>query len=75
LTYARSVDTNADPGPEPVDRADALRHDVEALEHDAEEVAERAAGYALKRVAPVVVGLVLVAWLLGRRARRRHDRV
>jgi hypothetical protein len=62
------VDTDADP--EPVDRADALRHDVGALEQDAEQAAERA-GYVMKRVAPVVVGLVLVAWLLGRRARRR----
>ncbi len=75
MTYARSVDTNADTGPVPVDRADALRHDVGALEHDAEEAAERAAGYALKRVAPVVLSLVLVAWLLGRRARRRHARI
>jgi hypothetical protein len=67
------VDT--DPSPEPVDRADALRHDVEALEQDAEQVAERAAGYAIKRVAPVVLGLVLGAWLLGRRARRRNARL
>jgi len=69
------VDTNTDTGPEPVDRADALRHDVGALENDAEQAAERAAGYVLKRVAPVVLGLVLVAWLLGRRARRRNSRV
>jgi hypothetical protein len=61
-----------DTDPLPVDRADALRHDVGALEQDAEQVAERAAGYAFKRVAPVVLGLVLVAWLLGRRARRRN---
>ena len=69
------TDTDTDTGPEPVDRADALRHDVGALEHDAEQAAERAAGYALKRVAPVVLGLVLLAWLLGRRARRRNSRV
>jgi hypothetical protein len=73
LTYARRVDM--DTSPEPVDRADALRHDVGALEHDAEQVAERAAGYVLKRVAPVVLSLVLVAWLLGRRARRRNARI
>ena len=58
-----SVDTD----PLPDERADALRHDVKALEYDAEQAAERAAGYVVKRVAAVLVGMLVITWLVPRK--------
>ena len=55
------------------ERAEALRRDLEVLEHAAEETAERVA----KRAVPYVVGfvvLVVLAWVAGRKLRDRAER-
>jgi len=55
------------------ERSEALRHDLEGLEHAAEETAERVA----KRAAPYLVGfvvLVVLAWVAGRKLRDRAER-
>ena len=55
------------------ERAEALRHDLEALEHTAEEAAERVA----KRAAPYVLAslvLIVLAWVAGRKLRARAER-
>jgi hypothetical protein len=49
----------------------ALEHDIEVLEEKAKETSKRLA----VRVAPVaalVVGLLVAAWILGRRSRRKR---
>jgi hypothetical protein len=48
-----------------------IRHDLEALEHTAEQSAQRLA----RRIAPFVIAtavLAVLAWRAGRRARRKR---
>jgi len=59
------VDTD-DP---PDDQADALRDDLEALERDTVDTVDRAVGWLMMRVVPIVLGIFLIAWL-ARRVRR-----
>jgi hypothetical protein len=51
------------------DKARALQHDIEALEHSAEHAAERLARRAAPYALAVVV-LIVFAWLAGRRSRK-----
>jgi hypothetical protein len=55
------------------EKARALQRDLEALEHTAEEAAERAA----LRIAPYLIAsvvLVVLAWVAGRKLRDRAER-
>jgi hypothetical protein len=56
-----------------VDRSEALLHDVEALERNAEEAADSVVWYFMLRIVPVVVAVLVVTWLVGRRRVRRSQ--
>jgi hypothetical protein len=54
---------------DPVATQRALEHDIEVLEEKAKETSKHIAARVVP-VAALVVGLLVLAWILGRRSRR-----
>jgi hypothetical protein len=67
------------PSPEGPAPARISRDDIEAkfreLQGDVDEVADQAVSYVLVAGAAIVVGVVVVAWMLGRRRGRKKTTI